>query len=218
MYGFVRCDIQRTAVTDIVSLLILMLVLPNTLEQYNTVIEECRSIFAKKNADYGLSWRVLRLPSLTDQIYIKAKRIRSIEDKGVQRIADPLDDEWRAIVNYCIMALIELALPATQKNTNDNALTAHLSFEEAIALYDRTADATRDLMLAKNHDYGEAWRDMRIASFTDLILTKLLRIKQIEDNHGKTTVSEGVGANYSDILNYAVFALIQIAEQREGNA
>lgn len=175
---------------------------PQTALAFDQVIDRCKSLFVKKASDYGTAWRILRTSSLTDQIYIKAARIRSIEEKGSQKIADDLDGEYIGIINYCLMALIQLKLGAT---TDGAGLTA----EEALKLYEEEVAITRQLMLDKNHDYGEAWRDMRRASFTDLILMKLLRTKQIEDNAGKTLVSEGVDANYRDMINYAVFALIQ---------
>lgn len=162
---------------------------------------QCRELFEKKTRDYGTAWRILRTPSLTDQIYIKAARIRSIEDKGVQKVADDIRGEYVGMINYCIMALIQLEMP-------ENA-PSDLALEEALKAYDQQRDLTRSLLLDKNHDYGEAWRDMRVCSFTDLILMKLLRIKQIEDNAGKTLVSEGVDAGYRDIINYSVFALIK---------
>ncbi len=158
----------------------------------------------KKAADYGTAWRVLRLPSLTDQIFIKAKRLRSIEEKGEQKIADDIHGEYIGLINYSIIALIQAAL--------DTDAPLELPLETVKTLYRKYADDTLQLMLAKNHDYGEAWRDMRIPSLTDLILMKILRIKQIEDNNGQTLVSEGVDANYQDIINYAVFAMIKMSE------
>jgi Nucleotide modification associated domain 1 len=176
---------------------------PKTEQEYNTIIDECSALFLKKAADYGTAWRILRLPSLTDQIFIKAKRLRSIEDnKGVQKVEDDVRGEYIGLINYCIIALMQLSLP-------ENA-SLELPIADVKAAYFENANQTRDLMLAKNHDYGEAWRDMRVSSFTDLILMKILRIKQIEDHAGKTLVSEGVSANYQDIINYSVFALIQI--------
>lgn len=175
---------------------------PQTATEFDQVIAHCRALFVKKAHDYGTAWRILRTASLTDQIFIKASRIRSIEEKGTQKIADDLNGEFVGMVNYCLMALIQLHLGSSTSDTN-------LPAEQAITLYDKEVAHTKQLMLDKNHDYGEAWRDMRVSSFTDLILMKLLRIKQIEDNAGKTLVSEGVDANYRDILNYAVFALIK---------
>jgi len=168
--------------------------------EYKQVISNCKALFAKKTRDYGTAWRILRLPSITDQIFIKAQRIRSIQDKGVQKIGDPISDEFVGIINYCVIALVQLELADSEKT--------ELSFEELEPLYDKVVDETFSLQQDKNHDYGEAWRDMRVSSITDIILMKLLRVKQIEDNQGKTLVSEGVKANYQDMINYAVFALI----------
>jgi hypothetical protein len=172
----------------------------NTEQEYNQVVAVCRDIFSKKTEDYGTSWRVLRSISIVDQIYIKAQRIRNIQNVGAQKIDDELVGEWKAIVNYGIIALIQDELIG-----DDNW---DLTQEQAVALYDRHLSETRDLMLAKNHDYGEAWRNMSQESFADLILTKILRIKQILSNDGKTKVSEGTEGNFRDIINYAVFALI----------
>jgi hypothetical protein len=172
-----------------------------TIDQYNAVIAECRQLFLKKTVDYGTAWRVLRLSSLTDQLFIKAKRLRSIEEKGEQRVADNIREEYIGLINYSLIALMQSQL------TDSDPL--ELPLAQVQIAYDTHAAATRDLMTAKNHDYGEAWRDMRISSLTDLILMKILRIKQIEDNGGNTLVSEGVAANYQDIINYAVFALIK---------
>ncbi len=177
-----------------------------TLQQYDEIMAQCRELFVKKTQDYGTSWRILRPSSLTDQLYIKAKRIRSIEEKGEQKIDDSVDGEYIALVNYSLMALIQLSLPKDAPLEMDVATVGEL--------YDQHFDNTRELMIRKNHDYGEVWREMRISSITDLILSKLLRIKQIEDNQGKTLVSEGVQGNYHDIINYAIFALIQIEEQK----
>lgn len=170
-------------------------------KEYQLVLEDCRAIFLKKNTDYGTSWRVLRPISIVDQIYIKAQRIRTIQDGGVQKIADSIDGEWRAIVNYGLIALIQLEL-----HDDENW---DMETEVALALYNKYASNTFELMKAKNHDYGEAWRQMSQESFADLILTKLLRIKQILSNGGATIVSEGIDSNYQDIINYAMFALIQ---------
>lgn len=175
-----------------------------TIQQYQKALAACRQIYLKKAADYGTSWRVLRTISIADQIYIKAWRIRSIQENGNQRIPDSIDSEFMAIVNYGIIAGIQLAAPASQ-NTE-------LSLPEAELAYDEEAAKVRELMLQKNHDYGEAWRHMSEEAFVDLILTKLLRIRQIVANNGKTMVSEGVDANFSDIVNYALFALIKRAE------
>jgi hypothetical protein len=174
--------------------------MPSTIQQYQHIIENCKQLFEKKNHDYGTSWRILRLPSLTDQIFIKAQRIRSVQEKGVQKVADDLASEFVGIINYCIIALIQIEL---QDQTE-----TELPFEKSSELYDKHANQTLDLLTKKNHDYGEAWRQMRVSSIIDLILVKLLRIKQIEDNAGKTMVSEGIEANYQDILNYSVFCLI----------
>lgn len=176
--------------------------LQHTANQFDQVIALCRALFIKKTRDYGTAWRILRTPSLTDQIFIKAQRIRTLEEKGQSKVGEAIDDEFVGIINYAVMALIQLQLPDTA--------SSELSADEAAARYDEQVASTKSLMLNKNHDYGEAWRDMRVSSFTDLILMKLLRIKQIEDNQGKTLVSEGVDSGYRDILNYAVFALIQL--------
>ncbi|WP_394801693.1 DUF1599 domain-containing protein [Rhodoflexus caldus] len=173
-----------------------------TVREYRAVIAACRELFANKTRDYGTSWRILRLPSLTDQIYIKAKRIRSIQEKGTQKINESISGEFVAIVNYGLIALMQ--------SRYDAHTTLDLPLETALADYDRAVAETLDLLMAKNHDYGEAWREMRVSSITDIILMKLLRIKQIEDNQGKTLVSEGVEANYRDIVNYSVYALILI--------
>lgn len=173
-----------------------------TSEQYDHIISICQDIFTKKMNDYGIAWRILRPSSMTDQIYIKAQRIRSIEQKGTSKIDEGVRSEYIGIVNYCLMALIQLA-----KGTSE---TDDMSREETLKLYlDHFAEA-KELMMAKNHDYDEAWRHMRMSSYTDLILMKLKRTKQIEDNLGKTLISEGIEANYLDMVNYAVFALIKI--------
>jgi hypothetical protein len=172
----------------------------NTSKEYDTVIATCRALFINKMKDYGCAWRILRLPSLTDQIYIKAQRIRSLQENEVRKIAEDETGEFIGIINYSIMALIQLELGVVDQ--------PDLSVEKATALYDTKVKMTKDLMQDKNHDYGEAWRDMRVSSLTDLILQKLLRVKQIEDNKGKTLVSEGIDANYQDMINYSVFALI----------
>ncbi|MCT4624267.1 MAG: DUF1599 domain-containing protein [Schleiferiaceae bacterium] len=176
-----------------------------TAQQFDAVIEKCQGLFEKKMKDYGSAWRILRLPSLTDQIFIKAQRIRSIEDKGTQKVGDSIEGEFIGILNYSIMALIQLERGVAEQ--------PDLDVELAVQAFATKAKEAKDLMLAKNHDYGEAWRDMRVSSFTDLILQKLLRVKQIEDNKGKTLVSEGLDANYLDMINYAVFALIQMSEE-----
>ena len=171
-----------------------------TSEQYDAVIKSCRDLFQKKMADYGSAWRILRLPSLTDQIFIKAQRIRSLQENLVRKVDEDEKSEFVGIINYSIMALIQL-----EKGVVDQP---DLKPEVALELYDKHSAATKALMENKNHDYGEAWRDMRVSSLTDLILQKLLRVKQIENNKGKTLVSEGIDANYQDMVNYAVFALI----------
>jgi hypothetical protein len=172
--------------------------------QYEEAVTECRTVFMAKMKDYGSSWRILRTPSLTDQVYIKANRIRSIDQKGEQRIDEGIRPEYVGIINYSIIALIQLEMKGSDELS--------LPVTEAEALYNRFIYTARDLMLKKNHDYGEAWRNMRVSSYTDIILMKLLRIKQIEDNEGKTFVSEGVDSNYYDIINYSVFALIKLRE------
>lgn len=181
---------------------IIKIIMDKTSQEYDHVIGVCQDIFTKKMKDYGIAWRILRLSSMTDQIYIKAQRIRSIEQKGVSKIDEGIRPEYIGIVNYCIMAIIQL-----EKGTSDSD---DLSEEETLDLYVRHFKEAKDLMMDKNHDYDEAWRNMRMSSYTDLILMKLKRIKQIEDNLGQTLVSEGVGANYLDMINYAVFALIKI--------
>ena len=179
----------------------------HTFEQYLKETGTCRKLFLNKNKDYGTAWRILRPSSLTDQLFIKAKRIRGIEINGSMKIDEGVKSEYIGLVNYCIMALIQLELP------EDASL--ELPEAEVVALYDKYHQATFELMKDKNHDYGEAWRDMRRSSLTDLILMKIFRVKQIEDNQGATLVSEGLDANYQDIINYAVFALIKIAEEGE---
>ncbi|MFT4062591.1 MAG: DUF1599 domain-containing protein [Edaphocola sp.] len=174
----------------------------DTLAQYEAISGQCRDVFVKKTKDYGTSWRVYRIISITDQIYIKAWRIRQIQQGGEQKIADSIESEFAAIVNYGIMGLVQLALP-----DYDGQL---LDLEAACQAYDTEARKVKELMLQKNHDYGEAWRNMNQESFADLILAKLLRIRQILGNDGKTLISEGIDANFADIVNYAVFALIKM--------
>ncbi len=176
----------------------------NTSQQYDKALSKCRDIFQKKMADYGSAWRILRTSSLTDQIFIKANRIKTLEDKGVSKVGEGIEPEYIGIINYCIMALIQLEL--------GEAADTEMELGKAMAKYNHWADEAKSLMENKNHDYGEAWRDMRISSLTDLILMKILRIKQIEDNEGKTLISEGIDANYLDMLNYSVFALIKLEE------
>ena len=172
----------------------------NTDQQYDTAIQSCRDIFLKKTKDYGTSWRVYRTISVVDQIYIKAKRIRTIQEKGEQRIGDDIKSEFKGILNYSIIGLIQLDLSTDEREELELALVERY--------YDAKVNIAKKLMSDKNHDYGEAWRQMSQESFTDLILAKLMRIKQILINDGKTIMSEGIDANYLDILNYAVFALI----------
>jgi hypothetical protein len=171
-----------------------------TSQEYDKVISICRTLFVNKMKDYGSAWRILRLPSLTDQIYIKAQRIRSLQENEVRKIDEGEAGEFIGIINYSIMALIQLELGTVEQ--------PDLDVEKATWHYDAKINETKELMENKNHDYGEAWREMRVNSLTDLILQKLLRVKQIEDNKGKTLVSEGIDANYQDMINYAVFALI----------
>ena len=175
-----------------------------TVNQFDSVIAHCRELFTNKTRDYGTAWRILRAPSLTDQIFIKAQRVRTIQEKGTSKVGEAIDEEFVGIINYAVMALIQLEM-------KDDSRT-ELEPAEANTRYDAQVLTTKTLMLDKNHDYGEAWREMRVSSLTDLILMKLLRIKQIEDNQGKTLVSEGVDSGYRDILNYAVFALILLGK------
>lgn len=175
-----------------------------TSQQYDKVIGVCRELFINKMTDYGSAWRILRLPSMTDQIFIKASRIRSLQENKERKIDEGEVSEFIGIINYSIMGLIQLELGFA-----DNA---DLDVAQATAYYDKYVGETKALMEAKNHDYGEAWRDMRVSSLTDLILQKVLRVKQIEDNSGYTLVSEGISANYQDMLNYSVFALIHLGQ------
>lgn len=172
----------------------------NTSQEYDKIVAICRTLFINKMTDYGSAWRILRLPSLTDQIFIKAQRIRSLQQNDVRKIDEDESSEFIGIINYSVMALIQLDLGVVEQ--------PDLKVEEATRLYDEKIALTKALMEAKNHDYGEAWREMRVSSHTDLILQKLLRVKQIEDNKGKTIVSEGIDANYQDMINYSIFALI----------
>lgn len=176
--------------------------MPDTKEQFEKVISQCREVFEKKLADYGASWRIMRPPSVTDQLFIKANRIRSLEIKGVSLVGEGIRPEFVAIVNYGVIGLIQLALGFAE--------TTDLTNETCLQLYDRYITQTKELMYAKNHDYDEAWRSMRITSYTDLILMKIYRTKQIESHNGQTLVSEGVDANYMDMINYALFGLIQL--------
>ena len=176
----------------------------NTTQQYEAAISLCKDIFLKKMKDYGTAWRNMRPRSLTDQIYIKAQRIKSIEEKGTQKVQDDIRGEYVGIINYCAIALVQLELGEDSR--------MDLPYEEVAELYLKHMAITKALMENKNHDYGEAWRDMRISSLTDLILMKIFRVKQIEDNDGKTIISEGVDANYMDMINYAAFALIKLSD------
>ena len=179
--------------------------MPQTTQQYDKAIAFCKDIFVKKMKDYGSAWRILRISSITDQIFIKAQRIRSIEEKGMQKVEDGVYPEFAGIINYAVIANIQLELGV--------AVKPDLNPEEAARYFDKHIKHSKSLMEDKNHDYGEAWRKMRVSSMTDLILVKLLRIKQIEDNKGETLISEGVEANYYDIINYSVFALIKMSEE-----
>ena len=181
----------------------------STPKQFDEVISACRALYIKKFKDYGCAWRILRLPSLTDQIFIKAQRIRSLQENEGRKVDEDETAEFIGIINYAIMALIQMEKGVVQQPDLDE--------EQAVNLYDKQVELTKKLMLDKNHDYGEAWREMRVSSLTDLILQKLLRVKQIEDNAGKTIVSEGVGANYQDMINYAVFALILLQFKPQKN-
>lgn len=178
-----------------------------TLAEYDQVVRKCRALFAKKAADYGTAWRILRPQSLTDQIFIKANRIRTLQETGSPQVDEGIEPEFIGILNYSLMAIIQCRL--------EPGAPLELGLEEALGLYDDAVQEVRDLMVRKNHDYGEAWRDMRVSSLDDLILMKVLRVKQIEDNAGQTLVSEGVEANYMDMANYAIFALILMGEGGE---
>ena len=179
----------------------------HTSEQYDHVIKICRDLFANKMSDYGSAWRILRLPSLTDQIFIKAQRIRSLQENDVRKVDEGERSEFIGIINYSIMALIQLELGVADQ--------PDLLKNKAIEFFDKHTAETKSLMENKNHDYGEAWRDMRVSSLTDLILQKLLRVKSIEDNKVKILVSEGIDANYQDMVNYAVFAMIHLNERTQ---
>lgn len=172
--------------------------------EYRQVIKICQDLFEKKNKDYGTSWRILRLPSITDQIFIKAQRIRTIQDNGFSRVDEGEVPEFIGIINYCVMALIQADLV--------NSTELEIPFEQLQGMYNKQVAEVMELLFNKNHDYGEAWRDMRVSSMTDIILMKLFRIKQIEDNQGKTLVSEGIKAGYQDIINYAVFCMIKLGQ------
>jgi hypothetical protein len=179
-----------------------------TNKQYQKVIDYCKSFFEKKLIDYGTSWRILRPSSITDQIFIKAQRIRTIQENGIQKIEEGIEPEFMGIINYAIIGLIQLELEQVKETELE------LEKEKTMTLYNSYAQKAQELMNNKNHDYGEAWRDMRISSLTDLILMKIFRTKQIEDNQGKTLVSEGIDANYFDMINYSVFALIKLKEEK----
>ncbi len=181
-----------------------------TTEQYYAVIADCKEVFLKKTQDYGTAWSILRLPSLTDQIYIKAERIRTIEDKQINKVGEAIEGEFAGIINYCAMALLQLEVRDQHAGVFPEAWKGLTELEKQ---YDLAVKLAFDTMENKNHDYGEAWRNMRVPSFTDLILMKIKRLKQIEDNQGQTLISEGEGANYIDILNYAVFALIKLTKE-----
>lgn len=173
-----------------------------TAQEYRNVIAHCKKIFIHKTTDYGTAWRILRLPSITDQIYIKAQRIRSIQEKGAMLVEEDIFSEFIGIINYSIIALIQMEMQPSDP--------LELAPEVVSDFYNTHAERTLELLLKKNHDYGEAWREMRVSSITDIILMKLLRVKQIEDNFGKTLISEGIDANYQDMINYSVFCLIKL--------
>lgn len=179
---------------------------PKTTQQFDAVFAQCREVFENKLKDYGASWRVLRLSSLTDQLFIKAQRIRNIEQGIEQKVDEGIEPEFMGLVNYCLIGLIQIKLGITNEEDRD--------LQTLTNIYVSEYEKTRDLMLAKNNDYGEAWRNMRVSSFTDLILMKIMRIKQIEDNEGKTIISEGIDSHYRDIINYSLFALIKLSEQK----
>ena len=174
----------------------------STISEYKEIINICKDIYLKKSKDYGSAWRILRTTSLTDQIFIKAQRIRSTQEKKKMKVDEKIENEFIGIINYCVMALIQLDLKDDER--------LELPAEDVVKMYNHYIKTSKELMQQKNHDYGEAWKEMRISSLTDLILQKLLRIKQIEKNNGKTIVSEGIDANYQDIINYSVFALIHL--------
>ncbi len=174
----------------------------NTSAEFDAIIKICRDLFIKKTRDYGTAWRILRPSSITDQIFIKAQRIRTLEDKKVSKVGEDIIGEYIGIINYCVIAMMQLELKADAPQ--------ELNAEDVAVSFDAKVNETKELMFAKNHDYGEVWRDMRVSSLTDLILMKILRVKQIEDNDGKTLASEGVKANYQDMINYSVFALIKL--------
>lgn len=177
-----------------------------TEQEYDDAAQRCRSLFEKKNRDYGNSWRILRPSSLTDQIFIKAQRIRTLEEKKDSKVGEGVEPEYIGIINYCLIALIQMKLGSSAEQAGPKVL---------LSAYDQELENTRNLMMDKNHDYGEAWRDMRIETYTDMILMKVLRIREIENHHGQTLVSEGIDANYRDMINYAIFALIRLSEKEK---
>ena len=182
---------------------------PNTEKEFHEVLAQCRQLFVDKMKDYGPAWRILRTPSITDQIFIKVKRIRTLQTATERLVDEGIEPEFIGIVNYAAMGIIQLQLGVVDQ--------PDLSSEKATELYDKVTNEAYELMTRKNHDYSEAWRDMRVSSITDLIMSKVLRTKSIEDHGGKTIVSEGLDANYYDMINYAVFALILLTEQKEGS-
>ncbi|MBC6400691.1 MAG: DUF1599 domain-containing protein [Ekhidna sp.] len=173
-----------------------------TEQQYSEIISECKEIFKKKTKDYGTAWRILRLPSITDQIFIKAQRIRSVQEKGESKVEEDIQNEFIGIINYCIIAIIQMQCLESEE--------MEIPFATLAPMYDKVTNDTMSLLTAKNHDYDEAWKDIRVSSMTDIILMKLMRVKQIEDNAGKTLISEGIDANYQDMINYSVFCLIKM--------
>ena len=181
----------------------------NTAAEFDVIIEKCSSLFSNKMKDYGTAWRILRTTSLTDQIFIKAQRIRTLEQNGESKVGEGIIPEYIGIINYCVMAIIQLELGSAMNDDTSSIIIADL--------HAKHLQTAKDLMANKNHDYGEAWRDMRVSSLTDLILMKLLRVKSIEDNEGKTIVSEGLDANYLDMINYSIFALIRMGETENVN-
>ncbi len=177
----------------------------STIVEYKNIISSCKEIFLKKYKDYGSAWRILRLPSITDQIFIKAQRIRTIQEKNLMKVEEGIENEFIGIINYSMIAIIQLNFQDDER--------IEIPFEELDSLYDSSSNETIKLLENKNHDYDEAWRDMRVSSMLDIILMKLYRTKQIENNNGKTIISEGVKANYQDIINYSVFCLIKITNK-----
>lgn len=203
-YYIFLCKINQNFTNFYVILCTKRLFMSDTITQFDNALAMCRDIFVKKLTDYGASWRIMRPQSVTDQIFIKATRIRSLETKGISKVGEGILPEFIAIVNYGIIGLIQLKLGYS--DTDD------MSVEEVTMLYDKLIAETRELMIRKNHDYDEAWRGMRVHSYTDIILQKLMRTKQIEDNNGMTIISEGIDANYQDMINYSVFAIIKLTE------